>query len=282
MKSELGAVTQAGDPEIQLMLTELAKSPPVYHPSNFWDHFLNLHLQQLSEDGIENFKRTVNQYYFNWTVGPHFDCQWQYLQAHTSIAKRLDIWLNIQLSRSDSERHPWFTEHQWQSYRAFLAYLWEFVSTRDKLDLLRQVEEPLLGSPLSILYKGRRISQDICNSTLELNGLAEGMGTSLEKAKVLEIGGGYGRVADLILLRYPGAQITMVDIPPALKICQWYLSERHSDRKIFKFRPFSDFSEVESEFNNASIRFLLPSQLELLPNDSFSACINISSFHEMI
>ena len=74
---------------------------------------------------------------------------------------------------------------------------------------------------------------------------------------------------------------TIVDIPPALYISQSNLSNIFKDKKIFKFRNFKDFYEVEKEFNSCDIRFLSPEQLTLVPNKFFDLSIAIDCLHEM-
>ena len=53
----------------------------------------------------------------------------------------------------------------------------------------------------------------------------------------------------------------LVDIPPALYVAQRYLSSVFEDRKIFRFRPFDDFDQVQSEFEDAHIIFLTPNRV---------------------
>ena len=54
------------------------------------------------------------------------------------------------------------------------------------------------------------------------------------------------------------------------------------DVQFFEYRDFIDFADVKSDFEKASICFLLPHQLELLPDKYIDLIINISSFHEML
>jgi putative sugar O-methyltransferase len=102
-----------------------------------------------------------------------------------------------------------------------------------------------------------------------------------EGQQVLEIGGGYGRNAFVISTLNPGIQYTLVDVPPALYIAQRYLSAVFLDRKVFPVQEFRNYQEIRKQIDEASIVFLLPHQLSLLPGDHFSLCINISSFGEM-
>ena len=126
------------------------------------------------------------------------------------------------------------------------------------------------------------ISQDLANSILEYYSIREHFDvTANDKVTICELGAGYGRNAYVFLKALPKCKYIIIDIPPALFISQHYLSSVFRDRKIFSFRPFERFSDVEKEFNDADIVFLLPHQAEMLPEKSVDLFINISSLHEM-
>jgi putative sugar O-methyltransferase len=279
-RSFLDNLPNVHDGALKVMLSDLASGPNIYHPSEFWVHFLTKNLIQLEEDGIENFKQTVNQNYFNWTAH-HIEPQFEKILAGIDPSTRTLVDECLNRSEDVASDYSCLTREQWIAYKKFVVLFWEYTLKEDKLGLLFELNEPSLGNPFTFDYKGHKISQDICNSVLELNSLAEGMGNNLPKANVLELGGGYGRNADVLLRSYPDTIVTMVDIPPALQICEWYLAQLHSERKIFRYRPFGAYEEIETEFEQSSVRFLLPHQLEMIPDKSFTACINISSLHEM-
>ena len=53
------------------------------------------------------------------------------------------------------------------------------------------------------------------------------------------------------------------------------------NRKVFKFRRFDSFAQVERELSGCDLAFLLPHQAALLPDKSVDLFLNISSLHEM-
>ncbi len=97
----------------------------------------------------------------------------------------------------------------------------------------------------------------------------------------MELGAGYGRTAFVFQHCLPAARYVVVDIPPALYVSQRYFSGQFQGRRVFKFRPFQRYADVQEEFESAQLAFLLPHQLEQLPANSVDLFINISSFHEM-
>ena len=102
-----------------------------------------------------------------------------------------------------------------------------------------------------------------------------------ERMRVIELGAGHGRVANVLLHAVANVQVVIVDIPPALYVSQWYLSNLFPKHRVFKFRDFSNYREVQHEFEESSIAFLSPAQVDYLPDQMFDLFINISSLHEM-
>ena len=256
------------------MFKELKKSPALYQPSIFWEGLNKIHLEYLSKDGFNNFKRTVNTKYFNWgTLG---------IIVHqlSPIFKELlrgNIAPFIDSKFGDAKNLNYFKK---LAYRIYLASLFEYISQRDSLKILDHIEEPLIGNPLVVEYKGKIISQDLCNSVYEFYSFTQHLKLS-KKVKVAELGAGYGRVGYVLLKTLPDPTYCVIDIPPALFIAQNYLSKVFPKEKIFKFRPFKSFKKIKKEFEQSRIQFLMPHQIELLPKKYFDLILNISSFHEM-
>ena len=94
-------------------------------------------------------------------------------------------------------------------------------------------------------------------------------------------GAGYGKLAYVFKKIHANCKYIIFDIPPTLYLAQEYLSKVFPKCKIFKFRHFENFSEIEDEFNQSEICFFTSNQLELLPENIINLFINISSLHEM-
>jgi hypothetical protein len=62
-------------------------------------------------------------------------------------------------------------------------------------------------------------------------------------------------------------------------VSEKYLSEIFADKVIFRYREFSKYKEIRPEFEESDIAFILPTQLELLPEGSFGLVQTISSLH---
>lgn len=267
------------------MFAEIESAEDVYRPSEFWREYVELNLRQLNEHGFENFKRTVNRNYFQ------FEFQ---SPLHPLARKVWRRWLRTPRKEPLQARHtPGHGlevegEGLWQRLRAvsnaqYIALLTDIARAKDTWNLLDRLEEPLLGNPVCVDYRGRRVSEDLCNSVIEFTAVANALPSgTLDSARVIELGSGYGRLAWLYLSAVPTIRYVLVDIPPALGIAEQYLAEMFPERRIFGFRQFESEAEVAEELETAQIAFLTPNQLDLLPGLKAELFLNVSSLHEML
>lgn len=262
---------------LRAMFDCFSKGDQIYLPSKFWEALNEKNIKQLEVEGIDNLKQTVAQNYFTWVVGRR-DEQFRYLAKNTGLALWPSILWGLPISKSNSR----LTWRQRIELTIFTRMLWKFAGQIDTEGLLNSIVEPKEGNPFPIFLGGKLISQDLANSILEYYSVREHFKTSrTEKVTFCELGAGYGRNAYVFLNAFPNGKYIIVDIPPALFVSQEYLSSVFPDKKIFTFRCFEKFSEVEQEFQDADIVFLLPHQAKILPGKSIDLFINISSLHEM-
>ncbi|MBL0211798.1 MAG: putative sugar O-methyltransferase [Holophagaceae bacterium] len=263
------------------MIQDMRKAGTLFQPSPFWEQLIAQQVRQLEEEGIEHFKKTVNLRYFSW------DVKWMLAQQFLPLAR------------------AWFQAREWNIffrgagidsaggrkifgpvmgylYGIALALMKKFVAMRDPLGLMDSLEEPLTGDPIYIRRDGLRLSQDLCNSVHEFYAATTGLGGEIKgDLEVVELGAGYGRVGFVFLKALKGCRYTVIDIPPTLYVAQEYLSAEFPGIPIFKYRDFSSFDEIRTEFENAQIRFIAAHQIELLPEKHFDLFLNISSLAEM-
>jgi putative sugar O-methyltransferase len=270
------------------MVAEIEAGPAITQPSEFWDLLNGVNVRQLEARGFEEFKRTINCNYFQWLPTGPADAQFRSLlvkfarhPAWRPFTARLDSDAYVD-DREDAVTDPFPSAIRRAAYAWFVASLWDYVCSRDGRGLTRSIDEPSLGNPLVVGYRGRRLSQDLCNSALEMIAIVDGLpGRRPPDAGILELGGGYGRLAWMFLECFPTVRYLVVDIPPALAVAERYLSSLFPDRRRFGFRRFDSFEDVREEFEAAQIVFLTPNQLAAVPTPSVGLSINVSSLHEM-
>lgn len=267
---------------LQLMVRAFAAAPPSYRPSPFWEGLVADHMHDLKEWGFDNFKRTVNTHYFNWQLPS--------IVLH-QLLPVLKHWLRHPDRAVFTSRFPDYDRPCGEGiaslslptatiYHLYVAMLAHMVSQHDPAKLFETLEEPLVGNPWRIRFRGRWTSQDLCNSIHEFYSAWDER-SGPPDPDIAELGAGYGRLAYVFLKALPGATYTIIDIPPALYVAQEYLSRVFPDTPVFRFRPFDSFEDVREEYERSRIRFLLANQIELLPPRQFDLIANISSLNEM-
>lgn len=271
---------------LEKMFGELENAESIYQPSNHWRVLNRVHISQLSEGNINNFKRSVNMKYFNWGI---LGIVVHQMRPILWALKRnnFSIFLNSSFKSYHQKLGKKVTEFDFvsaQLYKIFVSSLYNYVKETDRLGLLDKLPEPLEGNPFIVKYQDKLISQDLCNSVSEFYSINQGLNDGLVKSlkiDVCEVGAGYGRLAYVYLKVFPRTSFTIVDIPTALYLSQVYIKKIFPSEKIFYFRPFKAFKEIKKEFEAARIRFIMTPQLGFLPNRMFDQVINISSLHEM-
>jgi hypothetical protein len=282
--------------QIHDMNNEIRAAPAIYHPSRFWE-FLNRHnFTFLAWGGEHNFKRTINQSYFNAVPTSLLD---------PKILNLVRLWLrfrNLQpfiseIDDPDCDPCLWPSWYEGyfifkgkrhfllRLYKWYVGALYEYGLKTDRHGVLARLEEPELGNPIRIWRQGRLISQDLINSVRERNAIVEALESCRSAAAgraplIAELGAGYGRLGH-VLLATTGCRYMIFDLPPALHLSQWYLSRLFPDRRIFSFRRFGSYAEIAAELAEVDIAFFTPNQLELFPDRHFDAFATISSLHEM-
>ena len=121
---------------------------------------------------------------------------------------------------------------------------------------------------------------DLSSAYLDFLKILESFPGLEPQMKLLEIGGGYGCLAS-VFLRVTKCSYWLVDIPPSLYLSQEYLSQLFPDRKIFKFRHFERFDDIQADLLDSDICFLTPNQLEMLPDRAVNIGLNINGFGDM-
>jgi len=273
----------APDDTLDKMISAMKNASPLYTPSAFWEQLVAKHIEELERDGFSNFKRTINMRYFNWGILGILRHQLlPVLRRWVSQPNMSPFVAQFRGYRSSTDsKVKSFNPVTATLYKVYVAMLADFVADSDKLGLLGKVTEPEIGNPFVINHRGRRVSQDLCNSIHEFYNSTAACDPSKPRFRIAELGAGYGRLGQVYLSVLPNASYCVIDIPPALYVAQRYLTEVFPREAVFKFKEFGSYEEVRAEFEGSRIRFLAAHQIELLPPDQFDLFVNISSLHEM-
>jgi putative sugar O-methyltransferase len=286
-------LTPAGRQAIEQMKQEGRAAPALDQPSAFWADLGEVNERVLGWSGEANFKRTLNQNYFNFVPTAPDDARMTRMRR---LARHCRSNASEQYVVEDPDRDPtsWMTYYpdyyifkepdrvtKRELYREYLELMYRYAMKRDASGLLATLEEPKLGNPIRVYRNGKLISQDLVNSVRERNSILAAMGAGRDmRLMVAELGAGYGRLGYL-MLKTTNCRYFVFDIPPALYVSQWYLAALFPERRIFRFRRFEKFEEIEHELSGADIGFFTSNQLAKFPAGYFDLFATISSIHEM-
>ena len=136
------------DPEFKKMVAEVEGSPPLYRPSKFWDPLNALNQQWLTTFGLERFKRSLSQNYFNWTVVAASDPQFRAVVRrwirHPSLRPFFSRLKDLDIRGPGDNRR--FGPKSQLIYRLFVSMNWELMRFEDHLRLNEHLEALLGGT----------------------------------------------------------------------------------------------------------------------------------------
>jgi putative sugar O-methyltransferase len=259
------------DSDVIEMVDAFINSTAFNGMSRYWNYLNKQNLEQLSEVGFENFKQTISANYYTWIKGISGT-------LGANLIRDAHLYMRAIPINEITKKHDYFDIEQSVLFNTMTCLLYSYIE-KQYPELIGFCEESTIGNAPSIEIGGRQVSQDVLKSAIEYASIVRGRGK--HPTSVLEIGAGSGRDAEFFLRKEAGGKHVICDIVPALFISQKYLSEVFKDRKIFKFREFSSFAEIASEFNECEIAFVMPHQLRLLPDKYFDTCLAIDCLHEM-
>jgi putative sugar O-methyltransferase len=271
------------DPVLRDMMLAQDKLSSSEQSSRYWQVLAKKNVAQVVENGFENFKQTVARDYFTWVLEKN-NTQEKYLKQHLApeqVARATEL-------SASAPTHAFWGAAASQQFNFMTYLLWDFARKQVGDKTLHALSEPALGNPPAAQLEGRSISQDLANSALEFQSIRDGIVSNAgertwsEIKTVLELGAGYGRTGFVFQTLRPGTRYIIADIPPALYISQRYLTELFPQKKAFRFREFSDFSSIASELEEAELIFLMPNQLQYLPERSVDLFLAIDCLHEMV
>src|SRR5262249_50640182 len=157
------------------MRSHVAAAPEIYRPGAFWAGLIDSNLEMLDSEGIENFKRTVANNYYNWVVANPLDPQVRlaivrWLRHPTMGALRTRMEPTEGLRTLDRNGRFELSGRDAFMYRFFVGQVWARARQEDRLGLTSSLEEPTIGNPIRMWSSdGRQISQDLANSIIECN-----------------------------------------------------------------------------------------------------------------
>lgn len=200
----------------------------VYRPTSFWKKATMDIKESIGNIGLENFRKSeVALSYFVPNYGP---------PANSFDYKTKDEMVNLISVTGTKKQNLSFNEfitgysHALSDYRVFIAS-----DDKDKKPYLEGFSESDIGNPIEqFSFDGKKYSRSALNYILGLCFLKKHLTIHDEIKTVMEIGGGFGSLGE-ILSYTKGIKYIDIDIPPMSFITDFYLRGAIKGRSIEKF-----------------------------------------------
>lgn len=249
------------------VLAEMEKCDPLYRPTNFWGPGVERLLQDLRTRGLSTFKSwPTSQRWFYPVYGDRFTRK-QIKEIHR-VASQMNPGFTLARAKTvlggaqEARRDLHAAELAWDQQR------WPF-------DIMGHGESTVGRPPR--LYRltgsdGPGWNRGYLNYLLCLSALSHHV--SEPPLSFLEIGGGFGGLAEIVLARNPDARYADADIPPVGVIAAYYLEG------LVGGEVTSPDALPEGEFTLDRVGVIPSWRLPDLRGD-FDVFVNTYSFQEM-
>ena len=259
---------------LDVMIEDMRQADPLYSPTDFWAMGGARILAEVHANGLSQFRSHIsaNAFFVPLYSRPYY-------QAHRDLIDPIVFWLDKQPYRkagTDILRLLTGYSSAFSDYRVFKA------ADTEGLPCLADVSESEIGNPAEqFVFEGKRYS---CSFLNYLRGLAFLKRTVQPKklARVLEIGGGFGTLGEILLKSAPDTLYIDVDLPPVAAISTYYLKEIFGDQAVLDYKETRDWKNIDLDQLPSSCRVLVlsPWQLPKL-RGAVDLFVNFISFQEM-
>lgn len=256
------------------LMSQLAKQSPLYQPGVFWQEASKVMIDELDTQGVECFRRLESSLHF---FVPSYGFPGNALTENTM--QSLQAWLDEQAL--PAKQHTYLTQFV-TGYSAALADFRtlaasEFASTTTPN--LMFFSESQVGEPIEQFeIEGKHYSRSALNYLTGLSFLKKYADFSRINT-VMEIGGGFGTLGEIVHQILPNKRYIDIDIPPTLCCSTYYLQQVFGQDAVTTYSNTAKLDHIQiDQLTAASV---LPSwQIQQLQG-KVDLFVNFISFQEM-
>lgn len=263
-------------PELALALQDMSQQNELYRPTHFWEEASQCIVQEICEHGIERFRALPHPLGFfvptygvpgNSFSSAECDGLRSWLAAENPCAIKPQISLDQFLSGHAAAL---------ADYRVLLA-----ADNPVRLPHLHTFSESTVGYPIEQFeLDGRRFSRSALNYLLGLAMLKKYLPAHEVPRTVLEIGGGFGTLGEILNSSgVDGLRYIDIDIPPTSYVAHWYLGQVAGSKAVTGYATTRDRADIAIEFLTR-LSVLCAWQIEKLRGE-VDLFVNYISFQEM-
>lgn len=256
------------------IMEELAQQAPLYQPGVFWQEASKDMIKQIDQWGVEGFRQLSTS--LNFFV-PTYGYPGNALSEHT-----MQSWQTWLTEQALPEKQNTFIAQQLSGYHSALADYRTLAASeygsKTHPDLMT-FSESQVGKPIEQFeIEGRHYSRSALNYLSGLSFLKKFLDFKDIKT-VMEIGGGFGTLGEILHKTLPTAGYIDIDIPPTLCCSSYYLQQVIGKDDVTTYEDTKKNTIIEiSQLKKASA---LPSWVIEKIQGKIDLFVNFISFQEM-
>ena len=251
------------------------KSESYNWTSKFWRHCIINHYQHManSKPDVDPLHTILRLDYAGFSFLDDF-----------SVSKSLEnLNSNVQLNLDLFKKHEGLSVSQSMQYNMVLLILFEKIKSKNIFKNYDKINKEIYKKYNPFLnVDGKIITQQMLISLLEFEKIQTLINLSLEKqVKIVELGAGYGRTANMILSLIHNVKYVVADLPPSVYFAQKNLKEFFPKKKIIEGYDLDSKESLTKAFEESDILFIFPHQLKYFDDNVFDVSLYIGNLCEM-
>ena len=254
------------------------KNPNLYEPGLYWkEHHKNLAIY-LKKNPLSNFRNSklkAIQAFSGSSIAHNKNYRPNFWKLHNFMKK-------IPFFNSFVNRYDYEISRIVSNYKALLDVhmrtLYYLLKDNYKFDF-ENIEDSLFGNPYSIIIEKKRYSYSFlqaCSRFVILNNNFKFSNIN----SIVELGGGYGALAEIILKRYKHIKYTLIDLPNIVPFCEGYLTKTFHNEVLNMSHIYSN-KKIDMNINNFKERIIISPNNFFEKFENYDLFINEASFQEM-
>lgn len=260
------------------MIADMSKASNLYIPTKYWSNHVNEIISEINSKGIDDFRSSSSkgiQAFGAYSYRPLYSYRprfWRYFRLlhSTPCFNRL-----ASIVQSEVEKGYRIAESQ-ANYKMRLGY--ELIKSNVP-EFFDDIEDRLVGGAESILINDKLYTETFLLKCIDYLDIVRHTTKNYNIQSILEIGAGFGGLAEIFLRKNKLLKYIIVDIPPVLAFSQWYLNQ-HFTGEVLSYDESRKMEKIDINSIDKRVIILAPWQIEDVvgPIDLF---VNQASFQEM-
>ena len=242
--------------------------------SKFWRHCLINHYNHMANvpKDVDPLDAILRSDYSGFSFLDEFSISKSLENHHGKIKIEADL----------LKKHKGLSSSQSLQYNMVLLVLYEQVKNKEIFKNYSNIRTAIYKkyNPY-ISIDNKIITQQLLISLLEYEKIFSLVKEIKSPLKILELGAGYGRTANIILSLKPDTKYVIADLAPSIYFSKKTLEESFPDRKIKSAFRIDNELDMMKEFHNNDILFIFPHQLKFFKRKTFDISLSIGNLCEM-